>query len=112
MEAPTKTVIYIIGVVVFLIGIGIAVHFARAYPYPNIIEQHLKEAQKQHEERVKELQEALDKAATDLANSEKKYATLKKKIKEKAQEAADVQAPVTGKEIRDRFTRLGYPPSR
>lgn len=46
----------------------------------------------------------------ELSEQKRKYNSLKEKIETRTAEASSIKAPVTNKELRERFTGLGHPP--
>ena len=111
VHMPTIAVVLI---VIALVIAGFAVYnVGRHNPSAKAI-QRIIEAREQaiKEEQARELSRLngeITALRDDLAQSRDRYARVRALVRQKAQEAAEVKAPQSTEEIRERFNSLGYP---
>ena len=103
---------YLIGVVVALILVVVAFSIGKHYPSEDIVgqltEQIRKETIKQYDQRINELNIQLKTSQAAYIESQKRYDTIIKKIKELKDGKDNIKPPVDSAELTARFNNLGY----
>ena len=106
---------YLIGVVVALILVVVAFSIGKHYPSEDIVgqltEQIRKETIKQYDQRINELNIQLKTSQAAYIESQKRYDTIIKKIKELKDGKDNIKPPVDSTELNNRFNALGYTPT-
>ena len=103
---------YLIGVVVALILVVVAFSIGKHYPSEDIVgqltEQIRKETIKQYDQRINELNIQLKTSQAAYIESQKRYDTIIKKIKELKDGKDNIKPPADSAELTARFNNLGY----
>ena len=105
---------YLIGVVVALILVVVAFSIGKHYPSEGIVDQlteHIrKETIKQYEQRIADLDRQLKVSQAAYIESQKRYDTIIKKLKELRDGKDSIKPPQDSGELITRFNNLGYTP--
>ena len=103
---------YLIGVVVALVLIIVAFSIGKHYPSEDIVgqltEQIRKETIKQYEQRIADLDRQLKTSQTAYIESQKRYDTIIKRLKELRDGKDSIKPPQDSAELTARFNNLGY----
>lgn len=106
-------IIALIVIVLILVSNVVVYKFART-PDTKAIEQAVKKErerlEKDWQSHISGKEKLLLQKSEELLKQKRKYNDLKEEIKERAAEASSIKPPETNKELRERFTGLGYPP--
>lgn len=101
-----------IGVTAAIIVIIAAFFWGRYHPDPDMVgrltEQIRQENVKQYEKRIADLDKQLKASQTAYIESQKRYDTIIKKIKELKDGKDNIKPPVDSTELNNRFNVLGY----
>ena len=102
-----------IGVAVVVLVVA-ALMWGRYHPDPDVIgrltDQIRLETIKQYDQRITDLNHQLKLSQTAYIESQKRYDTIIKKLKEIKDAKNDIKPPQTASELTSRFTALGYTP--
>jgi phosphomevalonate kinase len=102
------------GIVLAVIAVIAAYSYGRYHPDPDMVnqltEQIRSEIIKQYEQRINDLDKQLKISQTAYIESQKRYDTIIKKLKEIKDAKNDIKPPQTASELNSRFTALGYTP--
>ena len=105
---------YLIGVVVALILVVVAFSIGKHYPSEGIVDQlteHIrKETIKQYEQRIADLDRQLKVSQAAYIESQKRYDTIIKRLKELRDGKDSIKPPQDSGELITRFNNLGYTP--
>ena len=105
---------YLIGVVVALVLIIVAFSIGKHYPSEDIVGQlteHIrKETIKQYEQRIADLDRQLKTSQAAYIESQKRYDTIIKRLKELRDGKDSIKPPQDSGELITRFNNLGYTP--
>ena len=105
---------YLIGVVVALVLIIVAFSIGKHYPSEDIVgqltEQIRKETIKQYDQRINELNIQLKTSQAAYIESQKRYDTIIKRLKELRDGKDSIKPPQDSGELITRFNNLGYTP--
>lgn len=100
------------GIVLAVIAIIAAYSYGRYHPDPDMVgrltEQIRQETVKQYEKRIADLDKQLKASQTAYIESQKRYDTIIKKIKELKDGKDNIKPPVDSVELNNRFNALGY----
>ena len=100
-----------IGVAVVVLVVA-ALMWGRYHPDPDMVgrltEQIRQETVKQYEKRIADLDKQLKASQTAYIESQKRYDTIIKKIKELKDGKDNIKPPVDSVELNNRFNALGY----
>lgn len=80
--------------------------------HTNIIKKAIAEQEKYYKSEIEKLNRLIREKETMLRLSEQRYGRLKNQIQKKAEEAASVKPPETDEELKNRFSNLGFKPTR
>ena len=104
-----------IGVTAAIIVIIAAFFWGRYHPDPDVIgrltDQIKAETIKQYEQRITDLNTQLKTSQAAYIESQKRYDTIIKKIKELKDGKDNIKPPVDSTELNNRFNVLGYTPT-
>ena len=100
------------GIVLAVIAVIAAYSYGRYHPDPDMVgrltEQIRQETVKQYEKRIADLDKQLKASQTAYIESQKRYDTIIKKIKELKDGKDNIKPPVDSVELNNRFNALGY----
>ena len=100
------------GIVLAVIAIIAAYSYGRYHPDPDMVgrltEQIRQETVKQYEKRIADLDKQLKASQTAYIESQKRYDTIIKKIKELKDGKDNIKPPADSAELTARFNNLGY----
>ncbi len=100
------------GIVLAVIAVIAAYSYGRYHPDPDMVgrltEQIRQETVKQYEKRIADLDKQLKASQTAYIESQKRYDTIIKKIKELKDGKDNIKPPVDSAELTARFNNLGY----
>ena len=100
------------GIVLAVIAVIAAYSYGRYHPDPDMVgrltEQIRQETVKQYEKRIADLDKQLKASQTAYIESQKRYDTIIKKIKELKDGKDNIKPPVDSTELTARFNNLGY----
>lgn len=103
------------GIVLAVIAVIAAYSYGRYHPDPDMVgrltEQIRQETVKQYEKRIADLDKQLKASQTAYIESQKRYDTIIKKIKELKDGKDNIKPPVDSVELNNRFNALGYTPT-
>ena len=103
------------GIVLAVIAVIAAYSYGRYHPDPDMVgrltEQIRQETVKQYEKRIADLDKQLKASQTAYIESQKRYDTIIKKIKELKDGKDNIKPPVDSAELNNRFNALGYTPT-
>ena len=102
----------IAGVMIAVIAVIAAYSYGRYHPDPDMVgrltEQIRQETVKQYEKRIADLDKQLKASQTAYIESQKRYETIIKKIKELKDGKDNIKPPADSAELTARFNNLGY----
>ena len=102
----------IAGVMIAVIAVIAAYSYGRYHPDPDMVgrltEQIRQETVKQYEKRIADLDKQLKASQTAYIESQKRYDTIIKKIKELKDGKDNIKPPADSAELTARFNNLGY----
>jgi cell division protein FtsB len=100
------------GIVLAVIAVIAAYSYGRYHPDPDMVgrltEQIRQETVKQYEKRIADLDKQLKASQTAYIESQKRYDTIIKKIKELKDGKDNIKPPADSAELTARFNNLGY----
>jgi len=100
------------GIVLAVIAVIAAYSYGRYHPSPDMVnqltEQIRQETVKQYEKRIADLDKQLKASQTAYIESQKRYDTIIKKIKELKDGKDNIKPPADSAELTARFNNLGY----
>ena len=100
------------GIVLAVIAVIAAYSYGRYHPDPDMVgrltEQIRQETVKQYEKRIADLDKQLKASQTAYIESQKRYDTIIKKIKELKDGKDNIKPPADSAELNARFNNLGY----
>ena len=100
------------GIVLAVIAVIAAYSYGRYHPSPDMVnqltEQIRQETVKQYEKRIADLDKQLKAIQTAYIESQKRYDTIIKKIKELKDGKDNIKPPADSAELTARFNNLGY----
>ena len=100
------------GIVLAAIAVIAAYSYGRYHPDPDMVgrltEQIRQETVKQYEKRIADLDKQLKASQTAYIESQKRYDTIIKKIKELKDGKDNIKPPADSAELTARFNNLGY----
>jgi len=103
------------GIVLAVIAVIAAYSYGRYHPDPDVIgrltDQIRLETIKQYDQRITDLNHQLKLSQTAYIESQKRYDTIIKKIKELKDGKDNIKPPVDSTELNNRFNVLGYTPT-